>query len=28
MHVIAREKTPWNDITVYETGALFGMTGR
>jgi len=28
MHVIARETTPWNDITVYETGALFGMTGR
>ena len=28
MHVIAREATPWNEITVYETGALFGMTGR
>lgn len=25
---LAYEKTPWNEITVYETNALFGETGR
>jgi len=28
MHVLAFETTPWNEITVYETNALFGHTGR
>jgi spermidine synthase len=28
MRTIVQETTLWNEITVYETGALFGMTGR
>jgi Spermidine synthase len=28
MRILAHETTPWNEITVYETNALFGRTGR
>ena len=28
MQRLAYETTPWNEITVFETGALFGKTGR
>lgn len=28
MHILAHETTPWNEITIYETNALFGQTGR